>query len=407
MLRLAHQSRALHGAFVRAAVVGRAPTFTHVRLLSDSTPPPPSSDQSKPSFRKTRSEESTESASSSSSAPPASPATQAADQAPGVDPSLLPRSRRVEELQFEPKYTFDDKTQKALDTIEELGFKARQNLDANKYTDEELDARNWTGLEYHEMVSRLHNRQFKLGSEYSQNEHELRQLVVAGRMAGADAGVVRSAYYGKQSTIEKNEESDDMLDDNHVNEFMYDDIPTAGHMQVEKVRKIRHLQRMSAYVLPRLVDYHVPFDPVEADNQASPLTFKYTSYTGEPDAKEEAKVVCYFDPANLGMSDKALHKFKLLAGQNFDALTGQCKFASKRHPSAPENKHYLLSQILRLKAEAETGDQFEDVPLDTRFARNKAERIAKRDRARLARFPEQWNRPEDKAKQTAFKALFG
>lgn len=401
MLRLAHQSRALQGAFVRAAVVGRASAVTHIRLMSDSASGGPPSDQSKPSFRTARSDKTDESASA------ASPVTQAADEVPGVDASLLPRSQRVEELQFEPKYVFDDKTKKALDTIEELGFKARQNLDPNRYTDEELDARNWTGLEYHEMVSRLHNRQFKLGSEYSQNPEELRQLVIAGRMAGADAGVIRSAYYGKQSTIEKFEEDDELDHPDHVNEFMYDDIPTAGHMQVEKTRKMRHLQRMSAYVLPRLVDYHVPFDLAEADKKASPLTFKYVSYTGEPDAKEEAKVVCYFDPANLGLSDKGLHKFKLLAGQNFDALTGQCKFASKRHPSAPENKHFLLSQILRLKTEAEQGDSFEDVPLDTRHARNKAERIAKRDRYRLAQFPEQWNRPEDKAKETAFKALFG
>lgn len=381
MLRLAHQSRALLG--VQRAVVQRAPvrlaSIHPLRLYSDSSD---TSEGSKKTFR--TGEEDT----------------------PVADSSLLPRVKRVEEAALYPRTTIDAKTQAALDTIEELGFKARQDWDVTKYTEEELDPRNWDGLEYHEIVSRLHNRQYAQGDAYSQSEIELQQLTRAGRRVGADAGVIRAAYFGKQTTVEKFEADDELDTDEHVNEFMYDDIPSVGHMQVEKVRKIRHLQRMSAYVLPRLVDYHVPFDPVEADKKKSPLTFKYTSYTGET-ADEEVKVVCYFDPKDLGLSAKGLHKFKLLSGMNYDVLTGQCKFASKRHPSAPENKHHLLSQIMKLKQEAETGDSFEDVPLDTRFARNKRERIEKRDRYRLAVFPKEWNRPEDKTKETAFKALFG
>ncbi|KAG5361367.1 37S ribosomal protein S24 [Yarrowia sp. C11] len=394
MLRLAHQSRAFPGLVARAAVVGRAASVSHIRLYSDSSSVPPQEPKAKPSFRSEK---------------PIDAATPFAEPSdiPATDAALLPRSQRVEELQFEPKYTFDAQTEDALNTIEELGFKTKQNLDPERFSDEELDPRNWNGLDFHEVVARFHNRQFKMGADYAQSQEELNQLVRAGRMSGADASIIRSAYYGKQSLIEKFEEDDDLSKNDHVNEFMYDDIPTAGHMQVEKVRKMRHLQRMSAYVLPRLVDYHVPFDLKETDPKVSPLTFKYISYTGEEAADEEAKVVCYFDPANLGLSDKGLHKFKLLAGQNYDATSGQCKFASKRHPSAPENKHHLVAQILKLKSEAETGDSFEDVPLDTRHARKKAERAAKRNQHRLAQFPEEWNRPEDKAKQTAYQALFG
>lgn len=102
--------------------------------------------------------------------------------------------------------------------------------------------------------------------------------------------------------------------------FQYDDIPTHGHMKLQKQRQLLEYYRLLQNELPQLKQFHEPFEPAPASHI---LNFQFTHYQGEahPGAR---KVVLNVDikdlfGANVLKTPAAKHKFLLLAGARWQA----------------------------------------------------------------------------------------
>lgn len=106
--------------------------------------------------------------------------------------------------------------------------------------------------------------------------------------------------------------------------FQFDDVPTFGHMRLQKQRQMLAYYRLLANQLPALkgmlsrspyADMHEPFSPPPATHF---LTFRFVHYQGE-EHPDTSKVVLTFDikdlfRANVLRTPQAKHKFLLLAG---------------------------------------------------------------------------------------------
>ncbi|WFD25826.1 37S ribosomal protein S24, mitochondrial [Malassezia nana] len=97
--------------------------------------------------------------------------------------------------------------------------------------------------------------------------------------------------------------------------FQFDDIPTFGHMRLQKQRQMLAYYRILANQLPELKSMHEPFTPPPASHF---LTFRFVHYQGE-EHPDTSKVVLTFDVKDLFRADvlrtvQAKHKFLLIAG---------------------------------------------------------------------------------------------
>lgn len=238
---------------------------------------------------------------------------------------------------------------------------------------------------------------------YRKSEKDLQQLVKAGKELGAPPDIVRQAYDavkpGKthQDDIERNRMDERLVKALDIPspqefgpEFQWDDLPSAGHLQLEEHRDQRHFTRVSAYELPQLIQYRSEYRrPVKSQ---LPLKFKHFAVVGE-DHPANKKVVVSFKPENSGLRGKELHKLKLLAGRRYDMAQNTITLASARFPEQAQNKRYLGDLYSRLiQAAKDTSDDFADVDLNP----GPSMRTDKR-RFRLYpqhQFPPEWNRPD-------------
>ncbi|KOS16058.1 hypothetical protein Malapachy_3517 [Malassezia pachydermatis] len=208
------------------------------------------------------------------------------------------------------------------------------------------------------------------------------------------------------------------LDLNMMGQFQFDDVPTFGHMRLQKQREMLAYYRLMANEFPKLKDLHEPFQPPAA---SSFLTFKFTHYQGEehPDA---SKVVLTLPVRDLFQS-KALtsmaakHKFLLLAGprwqpptaslverwnaakqsgdKTWEALAsesdlGTVKIASKTYPNESQNMKWCSDVLDKMVSEANAEPSFADVPLDVRPYVKRTSRGGRTPRPTKADFPAEW-----------------
>lgn len=251
---------------------------------------------------------------------------------------------------------------------------------------------------------------------YRKNEKDLQQLVTAGKELGAPPDIVRQAYDavlpGKvpQDDIERTRIDDKVVKALDIPspqdfgpEFQWDDLPSAGHLQLEEHRGQRHYTRIAAYELPQLIQYRSEYR--RPNKSQLPLKFKHFAVVGE-DHPSNKKVVLSFKPESSGLKGKELHKLKLVAGRRYNMSKNLITLASARFPEQAQNKRFLGDLYSRLiQAAKDTSDDFADIPLNPDSSMKTEKR-----RFRLYpehKFPSEWNRPDlaPKPKEDLINAL--
>lgn len=251
-----------------------------------------------------------------------------------------------------------------------------------------------------------HFKKIESTKDYKKSKEEQDRLVQAGRELGVPKQLIIEAYEGVvpgMSVPEKltpQQKARIVAEDVKVfavpepskfgRPFEHDDLPSAGHLQLEEHRDQRKFVRIAAYELPQLVAYAAEYK--RPDSSTHPLRFKYSAFIGE-DHPAARKVVLEFYPDRLGLQPEQVHKLKLLAGPRYLAEKDIVKIACERYATQAQNKRYLGEVFSRLVQSAkDPSDLFADVPLDPRPAlRRQAKNKPLYPRYQ---FPAEWNRPD-------------
>lgn len=205
---------------------------------------------------------------------------------------------------------------------------------------------------------------------------------------------------------------------NQMGHFQYDDIPTYGHMRLQKQRQLLEYYRLVKHELPQLKELYEPFTPAPASHI---LEFQFTHYQGEPHPGAR-KVVLRVSVADLFTAGhlktaQAKHKMLLLAGARWQptdleavvrvnaALAespaalgeayekeplGTIKIASDQFPHEAQNTKWCSDVLDKMIAEAQTEPAFLDVPLDIRPYIKAPARGGRTHKASLADYPSAW-----------------
>ncbi|PRT56543.1 37S ribosomal protein S24, mitochondrial [Wickerhamiella sorbophila] len=240
---------------------------------------------------------------------------------------------------------------------------------------------------------------------YKKSAEDFAQLQAAARELGVPKQLIKQVYDGVQPGMHAKKAvsaAEKMLVDaadiamfatptgaEFNRPFEFDDLPSAGHLQLEEHRTYREFVRLAAYTLPQLSEFATEYRrPAKNEN----LKFKHYTFVGESHPAER-KVVLTFSPDSTGLGEKQLHKLKLLAGPRYDPDRNEIKISSDRFPEQAQNKRYLGYVYSRLVQTAQDpSDTFEDVPLDPRAANER--RARRRSLYPQHEFPAEWNRPD-------------
>ncbi|EME83264.1 uncharacterized protein MYCFIDRAFT_211284 [Pseudocercospora fijiensis CIRAD86] len=172
-------------------------------------------------------------------------------------------------------------------------------------------------------------------------------------------------------------------------------LPSMAHAELEQHRELREMVRLAAWEMPLLSQLAQPYE--KPDKAKLPLKWRYTTYFSEQHPASR-KVVCEFrisDISQLAFAkdeetrERQILKLKKLCGARLNPQSSSVKMSCESFETQAQNKRYLADTINKLIAEAkdlESGDNFEDVPLDTRHHKRKV---------RL-RFPKEWKMTEEK-----------
>ena len=280
-----------------------------------------------------------------------------------------------------------------------------------------LSPSQWRGLPPQTIIMLHEERKFKLGPNYQPNVDELNALYTTSDFTGRSKTEIKQLYQsywfnrspknggkGKRQVKVKKYSSTELK--YGLRPFQFDDLPTPVQDELDTKGEERFYHRIAAYELPLLVKYRQEYKPV--DTEENPITYKYTTYLGEehPNSK---KVVLSCHTSKLGLNEKQLHKFRLLARTRYNYETDEFKMSCERFNQPLQNGRYLHDVLQRLINEAKdlSRETFEDIPLDKRHivARN----LRKKKGIKSFKFPEEWKRPQDapKEKVNILKEIFG
>lgn len=252
-----------------------------------------------------------------------------------------------------------------------------------------MEPAKWKGLPSDKIFRLFQERVLTLGPKYTKSKEELEALLSTSKDTGFTLRQIQQIYQeGEEAAfnIEKKK-----FDDSFTTQpFMFDDYSSQAHDIIAEHREQRHYNRIAAYEMPLLAQFRQPY----IRPKDKPVSYRYTTYLGESHPAER-KVVLSLKTNSLGLNDRQLHKFRLLAGVRFDYLTDEFKMSSDRYPEPAQNVRFLSGVLDKLVKEAsDLTDDFSDVPLDTRFVDAKLKKKQHRHK-RNFKFPDEWKRPQD------------
>ncbi|ODV80351.1 uncharacterized protein CANTADRAFT_5991 [Suhomyces tanzawaensis NRRL Y-17324] len=248
-----------------------------------------------------------------------------------------------------------------------------------------LNPHQWKGLPA-DQIFELHNiRKAKLGEHYNPNDEErMAILSTMQELSRAPAPALEYVYeidnFKERFLTEKqNETKGQPAKKSNIL------VANKGQTPHEK-RRIENLTRISAYEMPLLAKFRQPYQP----KSNTPLKITYnTDFTDESTNDFNRKVSLHVQIEELGLDDKQLHKFKVLAGNKLNLNTNVFRLRSSQFPEASQNVRWLVDTFNQLLNEAkDLTNDFADIPVDARHMRNHA-------RKPVPTFPEAWKRPQD------------
>jgi small subunit ribosomal protein S35 len=192
-------------------------------------------------------------------------------------------------------------------------------------------------------------------------------------------------------------------------EFNYDDVPTAGHMLLQRRRQLLTYFRTIEFEVPKLAAFREEYKPPSAKQL---LRFRFVHFQGEAHP-HSAKVVLTVDVAQLfgsGLlkSAEAKKNFLLLAGTRFnprdveaaasgnmDAVTGEVKISCDQMPNDRQNMKWCSDTFDKLIHEANnpSAPEISQLPVDLRHylaRQHKKNRQYRAKRATFRDFPKEW-----------------
>lgn len=184
--------------------------------------------------------------------------------------------------------------------------------------------------------------------------------------------------------------------------FNYDDVPTLGHVILQRKREMLQLLRTVEFEIPKLAALRQPYSP---PSQAQCLQFRFQHYQGEPHPAAR-KVVLSVDVDQLAKTGalkdaQSKHKLLLLAGSRFhakandvDADKGEIKISCERFPNERQNMKWCSDTLDKLVHEANVRSaEVDQLPLDPRASlirQDKKRHYLRADRPTFKDFPKAW-----------------
>ncbi|PWN49252.1 hypothetical protein IE53DRAFT_388549 [Violaceomyces palustris] len=177
--------------------------------------------------------------------------------------------------------------------------------------------------------------------------------------------------------------------------FDFDDVPTLGHMLLQRRREMLQFYRTIEFEIPKLAAFREEYKP---PTQESFLRFKFQHYQGEPHPASR-KVVLSFNIADLFksgalQSEKAQHKLLLIAGERYRADQGKIVISCETLPSERQNMKWCSDTLDKMIAEANSPQpDLSAIPLDPRptlVREAKKRSYQRKDGPSIKDFPKEW-----------------
>lgn len=258
-----------------------------------------------------------------------------------------------------------------------------------------LSPEKWIGLGPEEIIKLSKQRRAILGGKFKHSDDELKALLTTSNFTGVSPSEIRVLY--EKGELGAHELSGLKFEDDHTPlPFEYDEYPEAAQEIIRDHREQREYNRIAAYEMPHLAKYRQEYKPSQ-----NPITYKYTTYLGEPDYSANRKVKLITKVKDLNLNKEQQHKFKVIAGSRYNFQTDVFKMSTDRFNEPLQNTRFLSDTLNNLINEAKdlSKETFSDIPLDKRHVlKTLSKPKAKHQRYRSLKFPEDWKRPQDAPK---------
>ncbi|PWN86624.1 hypothetical protein FA10DRAFT_270177 [Acaromyces ingoldii] len=200
----------------------------------------------------------------------------------------------------------------------------------------------------------------------------------------------------------------------NMGKFNYDDIPTLGHLVLDRQRELLGYARVAHHEMPKLLELRRPYEPkrellrfrlVHLQGEAHPMTAKAVMTVSVADLFEHLA-----GQGKLRDAD-ARRKFLLLAGPRWDAGhvkhgveeaekealqkgVGEIKISSERFQVQAQNVKWCSDALDRMIEEASSNSaEFKDVAIDFRptlVREAKRKGFERRAAPSIKDFPQEW-----------------